>query len=352
VREVTPIPGSEEAGGVALVRFARSLSAATSHEQLKRTFLAGFGPLLSVPMFGYALVDSSGSPTCVANGNVSATFVARYERTAKDVDPVLAHAYATGRPTYNRALMSDEEWLESEVYRRAYRVHTVRHVVEVPVQSGGQIAGNVHFATTEPAWDIGPNDIRVADALGAVLGFALETIAAREQVERERDQALTALAIAGTPFVVSDPHSTELRLNDPARRLLADVVDAEERVNRLLAWPADGVDKSRRLEVELATGERAVIYGHVSPVDEHDGAVVAVLELEREQPGMSPALLAALTPRESEVAVLVVEGLADREIAERLHLSHHTVSQYVKRIYRKLGVESRVSLTRALLARR
>jgi DNA-binding NarL/FixJ family response regulator len=50
-----------------------------------------------------------------------------------------------------------------------------------------------------------------------------------------------------------------------------------------------------------------------------------------------------------DVATLVVDGLADREIAEQLHLSHHTVSQYVKRIYRKLGVSSRVGLTSLVL---
>ena len=47
--------------------------------------------------------------------------------------------------------------------------------------------------------------------------------------------------------------------------------------------------------------------------------------------------------------MLIAEGLADREIAQRLFLSHHTVSQYVKRIYRKLGVDWRVGLTRLLL---
>ena len=51
------------------------------------------------------------------------------------------------------------------------------------------------------------------------------------------------------------------------------------------------------------------------------------------------------------MATLVVDGLTDREIAERLYLSRHTVSQYVKRIYRKLGVDSRVMLTRLLLGR-
>jgi DNA-binding CsgD family transcriptional regulator len=339
------------AGGVELVRFTQSLTASSTHGQLRDTFLAGFGRLLGVPMYGYALIDATGRPTCVANGNVSDVFVACYERDAKDVDPVLERAYETGRPTYNRALMSEEEWLESLVYRRAYRVHDMRHVVEVPVMSAGEIAGNVHFATSSPEWDLGTDDIRVADALGTVLGVALEAIATSERVQRELDHALTALSIAGTPYVVSDPESTRLRLNDAARRLLADVIGAEEPLHRLLSRPVANGGQSRRIEVELATGERALIHGHLSPVHDEHGPLVAVLELERERPGLSPALLAVLTPREQEVAALVVDGLADREIAGRLHLSHHTVSQYVKRIYRKLGIASRVSLTRVLLRR-
>lgn len=80
-----------------------------------------------------------------------------------------------------------------------------------------------------------------------------------------------------------------------------------------------------------------------------DGSVVTALELKPEQPELDHRMLAAHTPRETEVAVLVVAGLSVREIAERLYLSRYTVSQYVKRIYRALGVDSRVALTRLLL---
>jgi len=80
--------------------------------------------------------------------------------------------------------------------------------------------------------------------------------------------------------------------------------------------------------------------------------MVTVLELQREQATIPPAVLAALTPREAEVTQRVVEGLTDREIAEQLSLSRHTVSQYVKQIYRKLDVGSRVALTRLLLRSR
>ena len=347
---MTSASGGDPAEGVALLRFARSLSAAPSLEQLKRRFLVGFGRLLGMPMYGYALVDPrTGSPTCVANGNVSANFVARYERFAKDVDPVLERAYATGRTTYNMEIMSADEWLESAVYRRAYHVHSVRHVVEVPVRIGGQIAGNVHFATTARKWDIGSSDIRLAESLSGVVGMTIEAIEERERVERERDQALAALTVAGTAFVVSDPQATEMRVSGAARRLLADVVETDELLHRLLARPVPSGGGTRRLEVELATGERAIVLAHLAPLVREDDALVAVLALERESPTVSLEALAILTPRERDVATLVIDGLADREIAERLSLSHHTVTQYVKRVYRKLAVDSRVALTRELL---
>jgi DNA-binding NarL/FixJ family response regulator len=78
-------------------------------------------------------------------------------------------------------------------------------------------------------------------------------------------------------------------------------------------------------------------------------APVTVLELDRERSETLAGPAGRLDAREREVAVLVGEGLADREIAERLYLSRHTVSQYVKRVYRKLGVDSRVTLTRLLV---
>jgi DNA-binding CsgD family transcriptional regulator len=350
-RPLTPLPGSALAGGVEVVRFAQSVSRASSLEHLERIFIAGFGPLMGVPMYGYDLIDpATGRATCIAAANVSDTFVARYERDARDVDTVLAQAFETGRATYNRALMSAAEWEESEVYRRAYRLHTIRHVVEVPLRSGGEISGALHFAASDPEHDFGPDEIRMAEALGGVLGLAIESIDSRREMERERDEALAALALTGTPVVVSDPRATELRLNDPARRLLADVVEAEERLHRLLARPV-ACGFSRRVDVELATGETATIHGHGTPVPAGDGGVVAVLELDRTQPGLSRRALAPLTPREREVAALVADGLADREIAGHLMLSHHTVSQYVKRIYRKLHVDSRVALTRLLLTR-
>jgi DNA-binding NarL/FixJ family response regulator len=51
-----------------------------------------------------------------------------------------------------------------------------------------------------------------------------------------------------------------------------------------------------------------------------------------------------LAKREEEVANLVAEGLTNRDIAQKLALSEHTVSNYLFRIYEKLGISGRVEL--------
>ncbi len=53
-----------------------------------------------------------------------------------------------------------------------------------------------------------------------------------------------------------------------------------------------------------------------------------------------------LTPRELEIVALVAEGLTNREVAQRLYLSHNTVKVHLRNIFVKTGVASRTELTR------
>ena len=54
--------------------------------------------------------------------------------------------------------------------------------------------------------------------------------------------------------------------------------------------------------------------------------------------------LSRLSKRELEVVRSLAEGLSNREIAERLGLSQHTVKNYLFKVFDKLGVSSRVEL--------
>jgi DNA-binding CsgD family transcriptional regulator len=58
----------------------------------------------------------------------------------------------------------------------------------------------------------------------------------------------------------------------------------------------------------------------------------------------------ALSPREREITELIARGFATAAIAEQLYLSPHTVRDYVKDVFGKVGVSSRGELVARLFA--
>ena len=65
-------------------------------------------------------------------------------------------------------------------------------------------------------------------------------------------------------------------------------------------------------------------------------------QFETEDENCEPTVL---TERESEITALIASGLTNKEIADQLHLSPHTVHTHRKNIIKKLGVKSVSELT-------
>ncbi len=59
-----------------------------------------------------------------------------------------------------------------------------------------------------------------------------------------------------------------------------------------------------------------------------------------------------LTRREEEIVSLVADGLKNREIAQHLKLSEHTVKNHLFRIFERLGISSRAELILYLVGQR
>jgi len=67
--------------------------------------------------------------------------------------------------------------------------------------------------------------------------------------------------------------------------------------------------------------------------------------LKHFQPQPTPASAVALTARETEVLQQVAKGYNAQQVADALRLSRHTVTGYLKDVYRKLRVTTRAEAT-------
>ncbi|MEQ8323195.1 MAG: response regulator transcription factor [Vicingaceae bacterium] len=63
---------------------------------------------------------------------------------------------------------------------------------------------------------------------------------------------------------------------------------------------------------------------------------------KREEDNCEPT---SLTPRETEIASLLAKGLTNKEVAEMIFLSPHTVQTHRKNLMKKLGIRSASELT-------
>jgi DNA-binding NarL/FixJ family response regulator len=67
--------------------------------------------------------------------------------------------------------------------------------------------------------------------------------------------------------------------------------------------------------------------------------------------GRRPQTSGGLTEAERRVVELAADGLANKEIGQRLHVSVRTVEVHLKHAYAKLGIRSRTQLARRLSER-
>jgi DNA-binding CsgD family transcriptional regulator len=66
------------------------------------------------------------------------------------------------------------------------------------------------------------------------------------------------------------------------------------------------------------------------------------------KPRAGESVLDRLTPQEMEIVTLAASGLTNKQIAERLFLSHRTVGGHLHRAFPKLGIATRAALRDAL----
>jgi DNA-binding NarL/FixJ family response regulator len=129
-----------------------------------------------------------------------------------------------------------------------------------------------------------------------------------------------------------------------AKVLVLTTFDLDEYVYQALRAGASGFllkDASAR---QLADGVRVVASGEALLAPSVTRRLITEFSKLSDKPALMPSAQAAygdLTDRETEVLVLIAQGLSNSEIAERLVVAESTIKTHVSRILVKLGLRDR-----------
>lgn len=116
---------------------------------------------------------------------------------------------------------------------------------------------------------------------------------------------------------------------------------------RLAALPLRGwgILPTDSTAAEIQTALQAVFHGLVVGPQALLGLSPARLTTMKEADSLEP--VESLTPREVEVLQLLAHGLANKQIAQQLQISEHTVKFHISSIFAKLGAANRTEAVRS-----
>jgi DNA-binding NarL/FixJ family response regulator len=140
-----------------------------------------------------------------------------------------------------------------------------------------------------------------------------------------------------------------LRESCPKSRVLFFTIDAEnEIVNEMIQSGAKGYVRKDTPPVELVSAIERIHRGETCFRPEVAQTFFNEFVLNGGKPKETPK---KLSPRENQVLSGIVEGLANKEIADRLKLQTRTVEKHRQRMMKKLGIHKATELVKFALTR-
>ena len=298
--------------GRALLAELLALPAASARTALRAHALSAAGDL------AYNQGDDAAAEAMHSEGLTIWRELGDRRGVAAALDTLGALAYRCGECERAVGFLEESLLVKRERQDRWGIASTLHHLGEVALIQGHHSSARTRFEGSLLEW------VELGDSWS--IAKVLESFAALAQA---RGQSVRALRLAGSAAVLRE------RLGP-----LFDAAAHRQQFQRVLQAAEQSVGRDRVSDV-IAEGramdlDAAVLYART--VEESPAAAESPAALPAQGP------LAWLTPREREVAALLLRGLSNRHIAEELVITERTAETHVCRILSKLGLDSRAQI--------
>jgi len=277
------------------------------------------------------------------------SFSDAFRRRAQNADPISFHSFSRGEQN-------------TDYFRDVMRRLDAYHVLYGVLKGGTGPLAQISFY--RGAADK-PFDKESADTLRSVLRYLATGLGAGASSSHSEDAAVVVEEDLGivsvTGGIISAPETWHrlLRLAALAEVSPRQAPKEQEAVElfvqhlceELLARPTSKLPR-REVIHDTAWGRFVIRAFHLVDPKGRRADQVGLL-IRREEPRSLSLVrgtgMATLSPQQREVALLIVAGKSNREIADELGLSFNTASSHVKQVYARLEVNERSAVAQKLL---
>jgi DNA-binding NarL/FixJ family response regulator len=277
------------------------------------------------------------------------SFSEAFQRRAQSADPISFHSFS--RAEQNTDYFRD-------VMQRLDAYHVLYGILSDGTRPFAQLSFYRGVADK-------PFDKANADTLRSVLRYLATGLGASawnapaEEAAVVAEEDLGIVSFSGTMISAPDTWRRLLRLAALAEVSPREALKEHEAVELFLQrlceelLPEQGNTPQRREAIRDTAWGRFVIRAFRLADPQGRRTNQAGLLIRQEEPRSVSLVrgtgMAALSPQQREVALLIAAGKSNREIAEDLGLSFNTASSHVKQVYARLEVNDRSAVAQKLL---
>lgn len=249
------------------------------------------------------------------------------------------------------------QFFSSDMFDGLYRPLGIKHGLQVTIREKGRSWGSLALYRR-------PGDKPFTDQDEVKLHSLAPYIAHGLRSSREAKGEMTTSGESGT--LIFNSQDTLVQFCPEGRRLLLLAINAVS-----IKSDVPGLFKSPVLK-KICTNLRGILKGEAQPIPvirlqnawgefvfrayplspngEPDGSIAILIERHEPLPLtlMRNMSAVSMTARQREACLLLSLGYSHKEIAQRMHVSKHTATDYVRKIYNKLDVSSHDALIKKL----
>lgn len=253
-------------------------------------------------------------------------------------------------------LMSFKQFENTEYYNDFLKKENLYYEIAMPLKIGRKMIGGVGILRPKEEGNFSAKDLEILTKLSDHIAYHLNEYIETSQLKNGQQIYRDCLCQLPLGLIVLDSNRVVVNCNekaktychdifngkagaDPVRQtvkmVLSDVAFHEMNTSSCL-YKSKGrynfkIVISDIPHVQKGSDTYYLVYiGKASPVDK-----IALTTLAKEY---------GLTGRELEIIEHISQGLSNKEIADRLYISYHTVRTHLDNIFNKLGVSSRTAV--------
>jgi DNA-binding CsgD family transcriptional regulator len=318
--------------------------------------------LIPADAYGWYLFrPHSVDPIVVSARGVSDRFLELYEKEGRFRDPLFRRLWRE-----HRAICSDFDLDVEELQAFAFQAEIssgyVTRAIEAPLVIAGEVVGTLNIARNPESRRFNSSDVQHVATIARHASTAIARV--RREIELETrcgivEASLDALSLA---IVVTGSDSEIIFANRSTDRLLetraSELASLLRTTSEILAKETQNVATARvscaprRCESSSRPRITAAVPTELVVRSTRSNRAGVIISFFYETAAKRDPHLAALSPREQQIADFVVRGLTNTQIATAASISCNTVKQHLKHVFEKCNVGSRTELAALVVAGR